>query len=87
MIINLKKSKQIMGSRFYYDRLVNAGIQHRRSMSSMWIKPHIGRHIKRRLSKARRRAGRMLCRYGDENLQRVERGLRGAECEANWKGW
>jgi len=75
-----------MGSRFYHDRLVKAGIQHRRSMSSMWIKPHAGRYIKRRLSKARRRAARRLCRYGDDNLQRVERGLRRANTECNWKG-
>ena len=75
-----------MGNRFYKDRLVNAGIQHRRSMSSMWLRPHMGRFHKRRLSKARRRAGRLLCRYGENNLQHVERGLRNAETECNWKG-
>lgn len=76
-----------MGSRFYSDRLVKAGIQHRRSMSSMWIKPHAGRYIKRRLSKARRRAARRLCRYGENDLAKVERGLRAAESECDWKGW
>lgn len=53
----------------------------------MWIKPHAGRYIKRRLSKARRRAARRLCRYGENDLAKVERGLRAAESECDWKGW
>ena len=75
-----------MGNRFFNDRLKQAGIEKRRSMSSIWLRPHMGKFHKRHLSKVRRRAGRLLCRYGEDNMQRVERGLRSAEGECNWKG-
>jgi len=45
--------------------------------TNRWPGEHVGRYVKRRLSKARRRA------WKDAH----ERGLVGAEREANWKTW
>jgi len=72
-----------MGNRFVEDRLARAGI----SFSEMWASEHEGRFWKRKLSKARRRAGKRLCRYGEDDLRKVERGLVGIEGTANWKNW
>jgi len=72
-----------MGNRFVEDRLACAGI----SFSEMWSSEHEGRFWKRKLSKARRRAGKRLCRYGEDDLRKVERGLVGIEGTVNWKNW
>ena len=70
-----------MGNRFVEDRLAKANI----SFSEMWGSEHEGRFWKRKLSKARRRAARRLCKYGEDDLRKVERGLEGIERMCNWK--
>ena len=72
-----------MGTRFIEQRLANAHV----SFSEIWMYPHVGRYWKRKLSKARRKAAKRLCRYGEDNLRKVERGLDGIEGEVNWKRW
>ena len=72
-----------MGNRFIEDRLNKA----QASFSEMWSSEHEGRFWKRKLSKARRRAGKRLCRYGEDNLEKTERGLSGIESTCNWKNW
>ena len=84
---NISRYRFDMGNRFIHDRLIKAGIQHRRSMSSMWPRPHVGQFWKRKLSKARRKAAKRLCRYGEDDLAKVERGLPGIESNVNWKNW
>ena len=72
-----------MGNRFVEERLARANI----SFSEMWSCEHEGRFWKRKLSKARRRAAKRLCRYGEDDLRKVERGLAQIEREVNYKGW
>ena len=72
-----------MGRRFVDDRMNKANV----SFSEMWSKAHEGRFWKRKLSKARRRVGRRLCRYGEHDLRKVERGLPQIERECNYKRW
>ena len=72
-----------MGNRFIEQRLANAHV----SFSEIWMRPHVGRFWKRKLSKARRRAARRLCKYGEDDLAKVERGLSGIEQTCNWKNW
>jgi hypothetical protein len=72
-----------MGNRFIEDRLAKANI----TFSEMWGSAHEGRYWKRKLSKARRRAAKRLCRYGEDDLAKVERGLPGIESNVNWKNW
>ncbi len=72
-----------MGQRFFEDRMNKAGV----TFSEMWSKAHEGRFWKRQLSKARRKAAKRLCRYGEDDLAKVERGLAGIEGECNWKRW
>lgn len=72
-----------MGNRFVEQRLARARI----SFSEMWGSEHEGRFWKRKLSKARRRVGKRLCRYGEDDLRRIERGLEAIERICNWKNW
>ena len=72
-----------MGRRFVDDRLEKANI----SFSEMWSGVGEGRFWKRKLSKARRRAAKRLCKIGEDDLRKVERGLPGIEREVNWKRW
>jgi len=72
-----------MGRRFIEARLEKANI----SFSEMWSSEHEGRYWKRRLSKTRRRAAKRLCKFGEDDLRRVERGLESIERECNWKNW
>ena len=72
-----------MGQRFFEDRMKRAGV----SFSEMWSKAHEGRFWKRQLSKARRKAAKRLCRYGEDDLAKVERGLPQIERECNYKRW
>ena len=72
-----------MGNRFIEQRLAKAGV----SFSEIWMRPHVGRFWKRQLSKARRKAAKLLCRYGEDDLAKVERGLSGIEQTCNWKNW
>ena len=66
-----------MGNRFWQARLDKAHV----SFSEMWGSEHDGRFWKRKLSKARRKAAKRLCRYGEDDLRKVERGLDGIEGE------
>lgn len=70
-----------MGDRFILSRLPAWA-----SFSIIWPGAHIGRFTKRRLSKARRRFARSLCRFGDRAYRHVGN-LAGAETEANFKTW
>ena len=72
-----------MGRRFINDRIAKANI----SFSEIWPSAHEGRYWKRKLSKARRKAAKRLCRYGEDDLAKVERGLAQIEREVNWKRW
>jgi hypothetical protein len=72
-----------MGNRFVEERLTRANI----SFSEMWGSEHEGRFWKRKLSKARRRASKRLCRYGEDDLSKVERGLPQIERICHWKNW
>ena len=72
-----------MGNRFFQDRMAKANV----SFSEMWGSAHEGRFWKRKLSKARRRAGKRLCRYGEDDLKMVERGVTQYESTCNYKNW
>ncbi len=82
-IIVLSVGMCSMGQRFFEDRMKRAGV----TFSEMWSKAHEGRFWKRKLSKARRKAAKRLCRYGEDDLAKVERGLPQIERECNWKRW
>lgn len=72
-----------MGSRFFFSILERNKI----SFTQIWGKEHTGRYWKRKLSKARRRCAKRLCKYGENDLGKVERGLREIESTCNWKNW
>lgn len=67
-----------MGARFVQNRLDEAEV----TFSEIWGKPKVGRFIKRKLSKARRRQWRAEVR-GERHPRTSEHW----ESECNWKGW
>jgi len=72
-----------MGRRFVEQRMEKAHV----NFSALWMRSGNGRFWKRKLSKARRRVAKRLCRYGEDDLRKVERGLPGIEQTCNWKNW
>lgn len=53
----------------------------------MWPGRRIGRYVKKHLSKTRRQLSEEEIRVELEEDRMHERGLPGAEREANWKTW
>jgi hypothetical protein len=72
-----------MGRRFVEQRMEKAHV----NFSALWMRSGNGRFWKRKLSKARRRAAKRLCRYGEDDLSKVERGLPQIERICHWKNW
>ena len=86
---NISRYRFDMGNRFIQDRLIKAGIQHRRSMSSMWPLHMSGNSGN---ASYRRHGDRLQSGCVDtvkDDLAKVERGLPGIETknaimEAGW---